>query len=234
MYNPQQQQQAMMQMGGLSNNPLAAAQAMMPPPPKVTNAMANAAAQGLRPGTPGYNQYIMDVTKKVPLVQMGSGFKVPEGYRRDPANQDRVVPIPGGPKEEKYRAGKLKLEQVQQSVDNYESLLDKYGSEIWPGKPKEELASSYTDLLLEMKELYNLGVLNGPDLELMQKVITDPTSMSAQVFSSETLKAPLELVKKKIKSAIERNEINKSNYVSSSPNRNPNVPPPPPGFILQE
>ena len=30
---------------------------------------------------------------------------------------------------------------------------------------------------MQMKEIYNLGVLNGPDLELMDQIIVDPTGL---------------------------------------------------------
>jgi len=39
-----------------------------------------------------------------------------------------------------------------------------------------ELNSKYNTALLNMKEFFNLGVLNGPDLDLMKTIIPDPTS----------------------------------------------------------
>lgn len=45
------------------------------------------------------------------------------------------------------------------------------------------LKQSTTDLLMRMKETpYNLGVLNGPDLELMNQIVMDPNSVDAAVF----------------------------------------------------
>ena len=41
------------------------------------------------------------------------------------------------------------------------------------------MKTTYTDLLLQAKEAYNLGVLSGPDLELMENVINNPTSMAS-------------------------------------------------------
>lgn len=58
-------------------------------------------------------------------------------------------------------------------INNYENLFNKYGNQKY-GKAAQELGSSYTSTLLGLKELFNLGVLNGPDLELMQKVLVDP------------------------------------------------------------
>ena len=45
------------------------------------------------------------------------------------------------------------------------------------------LKQSTTDLLLRMKEVpYNLGVLNGPDLEIMEQIVKDPEGVDAMVF----------------------------------------------------
>lgn len=51
----------------------------------------------------------------------------------------------------------------------------------WPGKRKDELATAHRDLQMQMKELYNLGVLNGPDLMLMDQILLDPTSIMGNV-----------------------------------------------------
>lgn len=47
------------------------------------------------------------------------------------------------------------------------------GAEAWNGPDKARLGVAYQDALLKMKEAANLGVLNGPDLELMQKQLED-------------------------------------------------------------
>ena len=48
-----------------------------------------------------------------------------------------------------------------------------------------QLQSAQRALMMELKELANLGVLNGPDLELMQQMIGDPTTMTSVVRDPE-------------------------------------------------
>ena len=40
------------------------------------------------------------------------------------------------------------------------------------------IGTKYNNMLLQAKEAYNLGVLNGPDYEILQTVITDPRSLT--------------------------------------------------------
>ena len=58
------------------------------------------------------------------------------------------------------------------------------GSTMWPGKRKDELGIAHRDLQMQMKELYNLGVLNGPDLDLMNQILIDPTSVAGNVMDA--------------------------------------------------
>lgn len=70
---------------------------------------------------------------------------------------------------------------LMQSLQDYERMFENGGSTAWPGKRKDELATAHRDLQMQMKELYNLGVLNGPDLMLMDQILLDPTSIMGNV-----------------------------------------------------
>lgn len=71
------------------------------------------------------------------------------------------------------------------SLDDYErTFADGGGSTMWPGKRKDELGIAHRDLQMQMKELYNLGVLNGPDLDLMNQILIDPTSVGGNVMDA--------------------------------------------------
>lgn len=76
----------------------------------------------------------------------------------------------------------VKFNNVSKALDSYEQLVGKYGTEIAPGPAKTELSSAYQNVLLELKELFNLGVLNGPDYEIMQKIMTDPTQANVNTL----------------------------------------------------
>jgi hypothetical protein len=71
------------------------------------------------------------------------------------------------------------FKSLSQEIDNFENLIEKTGISILPGKDRDAIVQARTNIQLQMKELFNLGVLNGPDLELMERLIFDPTSASA-------------------------------------------------------
>lgn len=110
---------------------------------------------------------------------------------------------------EKVDAGIQKIGQVDDALVTYKGLLKEFGPTIIPGEDKFKLTSAYTNLLLEAKELFNLGVLSGPDVELLQSVIKDPSSMEAQFFNGDDLVKQLNVFEQKIRQAKER--FNKSN-----------------------
>lgn len=66
-------------------------------------------------------------------------------------------------------------ESILGGLDDYERIVTEGGGAVVPGKQKDALVSARRHLQLQMKELFNLGVLNGPDLELMDQMIVDAT-----------------------------------------------------------
>lgn len=70
---------------------------------------------------------------------------------------------------------------VSKALDSLEADLTQHGSVIMPGVEKSALSTDYGNVRLQMKELYNLGVLNGPDLALMTSLIGDPTSFTGRI-----------------------------------------------------
>lgn len=123
-----------------------------------------------------------------------AGRKPPNGYRWTEDGMN-LEPIPGGPADAKLKAANAKVTagaapttkvvneaiSVDQAYRNLDSALQDYGELIHrtgtvaiPGPEMDAVNQSRTNLQLQMKELYNLGVLNGPDLSLMQQMIFDP------------------------------------------------------------
>lgn len=45
----------------------------------------------------------------------------------------------------------------------------------------------YNNMMLQAKEAYNLGVLNGPDYEIMTRVVTPPASLKGMMYGSQAL-----------------------------------------------
>lgn len=63
------------------------------------------------------------------------------------------------------------------ALDDYNKIVSEGGVSIIPGVQKDAIDVSRRNLQMQMKELYNLGVLNGPDLDLMNQIIVDPTGI---------------------------------------------------------
>ena len=58
-------------------------------------------------------------------------------------------------------------------LSTYDELFKEVGNQKF-GKEAVRLRTAYNAVLLDMKELFNLGVLNGPDLELMENILVNP------------------------------------------------------------
>lgn len=69
------------------------------------------------------------------------------------------------------------------ALDALERELTTTGSTLMPGVDQSVLKTAYENTQLQMKELYNLGVLNGPDLALMRRVLNDPTSFTGRALA---------------------------------------------------
>ena len=60
-------------------------------------------------------------------------------------------------------------------LQDFAALVQQTGFEAAPGPQKQRLDTLRRSIQLQMKELFNLGVLNGPDLLLMDQLLFDPT-----------------------------------------------------------
>lgn len=69
---------------------------------------------------------------------------------------------------------------LDKELQNYGELVKKRGVSILPGtEARTAYDVSRRNIQLQMKELYNLGVLNGPDLALMNQMLVDPTTQGS-------------------------------------------------------
>ena len=114
----------------------------------------------------------------------------PAGFRW---NVDRTAleAIPGGP------ATNMSEAQVKQviGVNNTRDAITQYREALkgWSladmanPNARGRMGTVYKNMLLQAKEAYNLGVLNGPDYEILQQVITDPTNWRAGIMTKAAL-----------------------------------------------
>ena len=112
----------------------------------------------------------------------------PPGERWD--EQGRAIPIQGHQKD----LGEGQKKQVL-GVQNLSGAIDEYRAELagWSGvdalspDKRAGMGVKYNNMMLQAKEAYNLGVLNGPDFAILTSVITDPRSLTGAITSNEAM-----------------------------------------------
>lgn len=117
-------------------------------------------------------------------------------YPPKPGQAPSFVPIPGAPKKpgkappEAYLKQQAGVQNVTSALSEYVKALDGFSvSDLARPDKRAALGTVYNNALLQAKEAYNLGVLNGPDYAILQEVLTNPMSWKGAVTSNEALKA---------------------------------------------
>jgi hypothetical protein len=82
----------------------------------------------------------------------------------------------------KFKAGASAARTLLNNLNEYQALVDKYGSEVG-GEVAQRMDSLARDIQLSAKneDLYGLGVLAGPDLALLEEIIQAPTGLGAKL-----------------------------------------------------
>ena len=117
-------------------------------------------------------------------------------YPPKPGQAPSFVPIPGAPKKpgkappEAYLKQQAGVQNVTSALSEYVKALDGFSvSDLARPDKRAALGTVYNNALLQAKEAYNLGVLNGPDYAILQEVLTNPMSWKGAVTSNEAMKA---------------------------------------------
>lgn len=74
-----------------------------------------------------------------------------------------------------------KAQDSLQFLNKFEQTFDKTGatSAVFSPRQNAKLKAEYNSAILNLKEFFNLGVLNGPDEAILKSVLPDPTNRSA-------------------------------------------------------
>jgi|GEM_PF-5789116 len=96
------------------------------------------------------------------------------GYAHDPAVKQTPTEVG------KIRAMVASSKTISESIDELTKLIDTHGTETLPGEAKAQMQSLGANILAELKGEagFELGVLAGPDMEIMREAIGDATSLS--------------------------------------------------------
>ena len=115
--------------------------------------------------------------------------RAPQGYMWQ--GPGRLAPIPGGPADklpEKQQGQVVGVQNLRDAISEYRSQLAGHSKldVVSPGA-RAEMGTKYQNMMLQAKEAYNLGVLNGPDMAVLQSVITDPMSINGLMTPRRSL-----------------------------------------------
>lgn len=105
--------------------------------------------------------------------------------------------------------GAYAYSSVLNEFDAYSDMM-KEDIPLRPGAKLDAVKATRRNIQMQLKELYNLGVLNGPDLELMDQIMFDPTSIGARAMdfvgvadNEDRAMANIDQVKRMLKNLIE-------------------------------
>ena len=125
------------------------------------------------------NELGQTVTRKVPSIIQQGDYLPPIGFDFDAKPEEKPSEVVQEVTPERRKTLNTRLDVLADSERKIAAFQDKI-ARIQPGpftvgQERADIQSSYTSLLLELKNLEQLGVLAGPDLDLLQSMVGDPT-----------------------------------------------------------
>ena len=139
------------------------------------------------------NEFGQQVTRKIPGLISKEDYLPPIGFedRDEEATETEIG------KEEVIKVSPERRKILENQIDTVNNSERKIISfiqkldEIQPGpltfgEDRADIQSQYTAVLLELKNLEELGVLAGPDLDLLQSMVGDPTGFQQFFISGGT------------------------------------------------
>lgn len=121
--------------------------------------------------------------------EVAAGGKPPPGYRWNPDGS--LTAIPGGPGDklpESQQKQVVGVQNLSNAIQEYRQALKSFGTlDALNPDQRAMMGTKYNNMMLQAKEAYNLGVLNGPDFDILQSVVTDPRSLKGVITSNKAL-----------------------------------------------
>ncbi len=117
------------------------------------------------------------------------------GYERT----GEVLPKPE--EAQKFRSATASAKNLTNMVSQLDSLVDEVGSFEYGGTKGQEMKSvtKQIQLLLKNQDMFNLGVLTGPDMGILESIVADPDSFQSLMTRDSTRKAQISALLKSIK-----------------------------------
>jgi len=113
--------------------------------------------------------------------------------------QGGAVSVPGFNKQLGEGAKKqiTGIDALGGAIDEYVSELGKFGvTDLARPDKRAVMGTKYNNMMLQAKEAYNLGVLNGPDYQILTSIVTDPMSAKGALTSNAALETQAKELKR--------------------------------------
>lgn len=89
------------------------------------------------------------------------------------------------------------------AISDYQNKIANFGIKDFANPNKRaEMGNAYNNMMLQAKEAYNLGVLNGPDYQILQKVVKDPTNLSSLAYTNDALSSQADSLRNTAKTIV--------------------------------
>jgi hypothetical protein len=126
------------------------------------------------------------------IIQSGSGFTTvqPRTGIASPVVGAVGTPIAGPQRAapEAYTKKADALLNMNDALENYgEKLVGFSNLSMLRPDERAKIGNAYQNTLLQAKEIYNLGVLNGPDKQILEQIIANPIDFRTAAISTDAL-----------------------------------------------
>lgn len=144
--------------------------------------------------------YTAPQESKGQVVDTAQGLMIYDPIKRTmtPATDAQGQPLMGDKNKppQKFTDSVVNIKNMRTAVTDYINDLSSTDPRfIFPGSQKAaELGTKFTNLQMQLKNLYELGAITGPDLTLLNNAITDPTSMLGRYKGKESLEKQVDVI----------------------------------------
>lgn len=108
------------------------------------------------------------------------------------------TPLPGAPRPapEAYTRKADALLNMTDALNQYQNELKGFTvtTALNPDQ-RARIGNAYQNALLQAKEIYNLGVLNGPDKAILEQIITNPLAITSAPISTDAMVKQVEAMR---------------------------------------
>lgn len=135
------------------------------------------------------------------VVQSEAGYATvqPRTGVSAPVMTPQGTQLPGAPRQapEAYTKKADALLNMTDALNQYQNELKGFTvtTALSPDQ-RARIGNAYQNALLQAKEIYNLGVLNGPDKAILEQIITNPLAITSAPISNEAMVKQVEAMRK--------------------------------------